>query len=131
VKGTLLFKDNQVSLRGPPLKMKSNSPPEVNAITMGTRDLMLALSNEPLGVAGSLLSKGFISGEIMSKVLIISYTPTEKAAILIEAVRNKIELAPSKFTELLGVLSEVECAKEVVERLYSTYQSMQSELTSL
>jgi hypothetical protein len=54
---------------------------------------MLALSNEPLGVAGTLLSKGFISGEIMSKVLIISYTPAEKAAILIEAVRNKIELA--------------------------------------
>jgi hypothetical protein len=89
---------------------------------------MLALSNEPLSVAGSLLSKRFISGEIMSKVLLISYTPTEKATILIEAVRNKIELAPSKFTELLGVLSEVACAKEVVERLYSTYQS---ELTSL
>jgi hypothetical protein len=84
--------------------------------------------DEPLGVAGILLGKGFISGEIMSKVLIISYTPTEKAAILIEAVRNKIELAPSKFTELLGVLSEVACAKEVVERLHSTYQS---ELTSL
>jgi hypothetical protein len=82
---------------------------------------MLALSNEPLGVAGSLLSKGFISGEIMSKVLIISYTPTEKAAILIEAVRNKIELAPSKFTELLGVLSEVACAKEVVARAPALY----------
>jgi hypothetical protein len=89
---------------------------------------MLALSNEPLGVAGSLLSKGFISGEIMAKVLIISYTPTEKAAILIEAVRNKIELAPSKFTELLEILSEVACAKEVVESLRSTYQS---ELASL
>jgi hypothetical protein len=95
----------------------------MSAITILTHDLMLALSNEPLGVAGSLLSKGFISGEIMSKVLIISYTPTEKATILIEAVRNKIELAPSKFTELLEILSEVACAKEVVERLHSTYQS--------
>ena len=108
--------------------MASNSPLEINAITIRTHDLMLALSNEPLGVAGMLLSKGFISGEIMSKMLVVSYTPTEKATILIEAVRNKIELAPSKFTELLDILSEAVCAKEVVESLRSTYQS---ELTSL
>ena len=109
--------------------MASNSPPEVNAITIRTHDLMLALSNEPLGVAGILLGKGFISGEIMSKMLVVSYTSTEKATILIEAVRNKIELAPSKFMELLEILSaEVACAKEVVESLRSTYQS---ELTSL
>ena len=53
----------------------------------------------------------------------ISLTSTEQATILIEAVRNEIELAPSKFTELLEILSEVECAKEVVESLRSTYQS--------
>ena len=103
--------------------MASNSPPEVNAITIRTHDLMLALSNEPLGVAGMLLSKGFISGEIMSKMLVTSYTSTEKATILIEAVRNEIELAPSKFTELLEILSEVDCAKEVAESLRSTFQS--------
>ena len=109
--------------------MASNPSPEVNAITIRTHDLMLALSNEAVSVAGMLLSKGFISGEIMSKMLVVSYTPTEKATILIEAVRNKIELAaPSKFTELLEILSEVACAKEVVESLRSTYQS---ELTSL
>ena len=83
------------------------------------------MSKEPVGVARILLGKGFISGEIMSKVELD--TPTEKATILIEAVKNKIELAPSKFTELLEILSEVACAKEVVESLRSTYQS---ELTS-
>ena len=102
--------------------------PEVNAITILAHNLMLALSSEPLDVAGILLGKGFISGEIMSKVQLICYTSTEKATILIEAVRNKIELVPSKFTELLVILSEVACAKEVVESLRSTYQS---ELTSL
>ena len=111
------------SLPGPPLKMASNSSPEVNAITIRTHDFMLALSNEPVGVAGILLGKGFISNEVMSKMLVVSYTSTEKAAILIEAMRNKIELAPSKFAELLEVLSEVECAKEVVDSLRSTYQS--------
>ena len=88
---------------------------------------MLALSSEPLGVAGTLLGKGFISGEIMSKMLVVSYTSTEKATILIEAMRNKVELAPSKFTELLEILSEMTCAKAVVESLRSVYQS---ELTS-
>ena len=99
------------------------SSPEVKAITMRTHDLMLALSNEPLGVAGLLLSKEFISGEIMSKMLIVSYTQIEKATILIEAVRNKIQLAPSKFARFLDILSDVTCAKEVVESLRFTYQS--------
>ena len=115
---------------GPPLKMapKSNPSPEVQSILAQTHDLMIAFSNEPLSVAGSLLSKGFITGEIMSKMLVVSYTPKEKATILVEAVRNKIELAPSKFPELLDILSEVTCAKEAVESLRNTYQS---ELTSL
>ena len=107
--------------------MASNPSPEVNAITMRTHDLKIALSNEPVGVAGTLLGKGFISEETMSKILVASCTPIEKAAILIDSVRNKIELAPSKFTELLEILSEVACAKEVVESVRSTYQS---ELTS-
>ena len=84
---------------------------------------MIALSNEPVGMAGVLLGKGFISSEIMSKLLVVSYTQVEKATILIEAVRSKIELAPSKFTQFLDILSEVTCAKEVVESLRFTYQS--------
>ena len=101
----------------------NSSYPEVNSILIRTPDLMSALSNEPLEVAGTLLGKGFISGEVMSKMLVVSYTPTEKATILIEAVRNKIAVAPSKFTELLDILSEQICAKEIVESLRSTYQS--------
>ena len=84
---------------------------------------MLALLKEPVGVAEILLSKGFISGEIMSKMLIVSYTPILKVLILIDAVTNKIKESPSKFTEFLEVLSKVTCAKEVVESLCSTYQS--------
>ena len=108
--------------------MAANPSPEVEAILMRTQDLMLALSNEPVGVAGILLGKGFISEETMSKMLVVSYTPIEKATILIEAVRNNIKLTPSKFPELLEILSGVTCAKETVEKLRSTYRS---ELTSL
>ena len=86
-------------------------------------DLTTALSNDPLGVAGRLLSKELICREVYSKMLIGSYTPAEKAAILIEAVGNTVEITPVKFQCFLEILSKVVCAKEVVERLRSTYQS--------
>ena len=103
--------------------MASNSSPEVKSIVIRTHDLMTALSNEPLDVAGILVSKGFITNETASKILVVTYTPKEKATILIDAVRSKVGLAPSRFPELLDILSEVTCTQEVVESLRSTYQS--------
>ena len=100
-----------------------NQSPEVKSISKQTHDLTTALSNDPLGVAGRLLSKELICREVYSKMLTDSYTPAKKAAILIEAVRNMVEIAPAKFQCFLEILSEVVCAKEVVERLRSTYQS--------
>ena len=108
--------------------MAANPLPEVKAITMRTHDLTTALSNEPVGVAGILLSKDLISRDIWSKMLLHSYTPSEKAAILVEAVGNTIEIAPIKFQCFLDILSDQICSKEVGEKLRSTYQS---ELTSL
>ena len=108
--------------------MTSNQSPEVKTILIRTHDLTTALSNEPLGVAGVLLGKELISRDIWSKMLLHSYTPAEKAAILVEAVGNSIEIAPTKFQCFLAILSDQVCAKEVVESLRSTYQS---ELTSL
>ena len=58
-------------------------------------------------------------------MFIDSYTPAKKAAILVKAVGNAVEIAPVKFQCFLEILSnsEVVCAKEVVEGLCSTYQS--------
>ena len=100
-----------------------NQSPEVESILKQTHDLTTALSNDPLGVAGRLLSKELICSGVYSKMLIGSYAPAEKAAILVEAVRNTVEIAPDKFQCFLEILSEVVCAKEVVERLCCTYQS--------
>jgi hypothetical protein len=105
-----------------------NQSPEVKSILKLTHDLTTALSNDPLGVSGKLLSQELICEEARSKMLIDSYTPATKAAILVEAVGNTIKIAPVKFQIFLEILSEQVCAKEVVERLRSTYQS---ELTSL
>ena len=107
--------------------MASSSSPEVKAILQQTHNLTIALSNDSLDVAGILLSKELICREVYSKMLIDSYTSAKKAAILVEAVTNTIELAPSKFTELLDILSDQICARQVVESLHSTYQR---ELTS-
>ena len=122
-----MFED-QSSLPGPPLKMASNSSPEVKAIIKRTPDLTTALSIEPLNAANILLSKELISTEVYSQVLLLTYTRTEKAAIMVESARKTVEIAPSKFTELLEILSENVCATEVVEGLRSAYQS---ELISL
>ena len=103
-----------------------NQSPEVKSILKQIPDLTTTLSNDPLGVAGILLSKELICEEVYSEMLIDSYTPAKKAAILVRAVRNTIEIAPAKFLEILS--EQQVCAKEVVERLRSTYQS---ELTSL
>ena len=103
--------------------MASNTSPEVKSIIVRTHDLTTALSNDSLGAAGILLSKDLICREVHSKMLIDSYTSTKKAAILVEAVTNTIEIAPVKFSAFLEILSEQVCGKEVVESLRSTYQS--------
>ena len=84
-----------------------NQSHEVKSILKQTHDLTTALSNDPLGVAGRLLSKELICSGPYSKMLIGSYTPAEKAAILVEAVRNMLEIAPDKFQIFLEILSEV------------------------
>jgi hypothetical protein len=107
-----------------------NQSPEVidKSILKQTHDLTVALSNDPLGVAGILLSKELICSEVYSRMLIDTYTPAKRAAILVRAVKNTIEIAPVKFQIFLEILSEQVCAKEVAERLRSTYRS---ELDSL
>ena len=107
-----------------------NQSPEVKSILQQTPELTTALSNDPLGVAGILLSKELICEEEHSKMLVHCYTPAEKAAILIRAVRNTIKIAPDKFQCFLKILSEQQvCAKEVAESLHSTYQSELNSLT--
>jgi hypothetical protein len=100
-----------------------NQSSEVKSILKQTHDLTTALSNDPLGVAGILLGKELISEEVYSEIFVDSYTSARKAAILVRAVRNTIEIAPVKFQVFLEILSEQVCAKEVAEKLRSTYQS--------
>ena len=80
-------------------------------------------------MAGILLANEFISTEVYSKMLINSYTPSEKAAVVISAVMDKIKIDPLRFSELLKILSEHFNAKEVVKHLRFTYHNLLSEST--
>ena len=70
-------------------------------------------------MANKLLSNGLILDEVYSEVLESNYCATRKAAIM---ARKVIKLTPSKFTEFLEILSELNCAR-LVESLRSTCQS--------
>ena len=111
--------------------MASHSSPELRSILILTHDIVTALSNDPLGAAGMLLGKELISIAVHSRVLHYNGTPYERAAFLVEAVRNTIETAPLKFHIFLEILSEQTHGSEsVAETLRTTYQSELLVLTS-
>ena len=102
--------------------MASFASPEMKAMTAHSQELTTSLSTNPLCVAGALVGKRFIQNEVLLKML-SDNTPTGNTAILVEAVRNEIEVAPENFIKFLEILSEQSWAKEVVESLRSTYKS--------
>ena len=99
------------------------SSPEVKSIIIRTPELTTAISSDPLAVSEVLSSRDLISTATLSRMLITSYTPAEKAMIVVEAVRNTIEIAPMKFGDFLQILSEQTMTKSVVDGLRSTHQS--------
>ena len=69
--------------------------------------------------AGILFSTNFIQDDVLLKIS-SDGTPTGKAAILVEAVKKKIEISPEKFFEFLDIVSEND--KDIVNGILSTYQ---------
>ena len=104
--------------------------PELKAIDAHAQELTTSLSADPVCVAEALAGKRFIQSEVLLIKMLRDDTPTVRAAILVEAVRKEIGLAPDKFSQFLEILSEVTCAKGVTESLRSTYQSEYNEYKS-
>ena len=103
--------------------MTSTSSFEVKSITgkLTKSQSYNSVVRDPLGVAGKMLNKGLIFGEVYSKMF-TTYIPAYKAAIVITAVTKTIERSPAKFDDFLDILSEQICAREVVDSLQSTYE---------
>ena len=80
--------------------------------------LVTALSADPQGIAGILLSKGLIPENTEAQVRQCS-TPHEKATILVTTVRQRIEIAPERFQEFLDILSKQEWTKDIMKVLRS------------
>ena len=96
--------------------------PELKTVDAYSQKLTMALSSDPVCVAGALLSKKFIQDGVLLQMFTGGDTPTEKAAILVEAVRKEVEADPERLIQFLEILSEQTCAKEIVESLQSTYE---------
>ena len=84
--------------------------------------LAISLSTDILHMAEVLLAKEFITEEIHSKMLLSSSTPQMKASILVSAIRNKINIAPHRFRELMKIFSEETSTKDIFKILQSAYQ---------
>ena len=82
-----------------------------------SQELTVALSTDPLCVAGALVSKKFIQDGVLLQMFTGGDTPTRKATILVEAVKKEIETDPERLTQFLEILSEQTCTKEIVESL--------------
>ena len=108
--------DSAANMASPP------SPPAVRSIGILTPTIELSFKNIPINISSSLLSRGLISGHVHEKILLVSLTETEKAAILVQAVKNTIKRDPEKFEDFLKVLSEHNDTISVETDLRSTCQ---------
>ena len=84
------------------------------------KKLVIALSIDCLNMSQILFAKEFIPRSISDKMLLFALTPQEKATILVNAVTDKIKLAPHRFQELIKIFSEQICTKDIADTL-STY----------
>ena len=83
-------------MHDPPMisaSVDASSEPAYKAMIHCHNKLVTALKTDFLTTSGVLLPKEFIPAEIHSKMLQANFTPQEKAAILINAVTDKIRIA--------------------------------------
>lgn len=108
----------------------SRNDPLVHTLIPCHDKLIAGFSQDPEGIATSLLSRNFIPEEVEAKMHLNS-TPRQKAATLVDAVLNKIRLCPQKFQELLKILSEFSWTKDIIDVLlvYSSETVTEQSLT--
>ena len=96
------------------LNISANEPHQV--MLRHNDKLITALSADPLGIAGILLAKGLIPENAAAQMQLCS-TPHEKANILVTVIRQRVRVAPQRFQEFVGILSEQTWTKDIVEIL--------------
>ena len=88
------------------------------------------LSIDPIEYAYHLLAAGFISSSDHSKMLLYSLTPTEKAIMLMAAVRERVKRHPSTIHNFLQILLEDKSNRDVVKVIAQKLESEEGQLHS-
>ena len=104
-----------------------SSEPAYKAMIRSHDKLVTAISIDIISMAGVLLAKEFIPPEISSKMLLPNLTEREKATILVNAVTDKVDVAPKRFDELIKIFSEQMCTKDIVGSLLSQVRQEQDD----
>ena len=106
---------------------RRNTPQERTLLACHDK-LIDTLSTHPVKYAYDLLAAGFISSRDHSEMMKSSLTPTEKATMLMRAVREEVKVNPSAIHDFLQILlkeeSNRDIVKAVVQRLESEGQYM-------
>ena len=97
--------------------------PAYYAIIACNDKLISTLSADPLSVATTLVARGFIPPNTEAEMRITSFTPNQKASILMEAIRNKVKTNPRRLHELMRVLQQHPWTGEIAEILHSSFLS--------
>ena len=84
--------------------------------------LVSALSPDTHTIAGILMENGFIPPEIHAEMLLLSSPPHVKTTNLVNAIMEKIKIAPKRFHELIKIFSEQKWTTDIAEILQSAYQ---------
>ena len=103
------------------------SEPAYKAMIRSHDKLVTAISADIITMSGVLVTKEFIPSEISSKMLLPNLTEQQKATILVNAVTNKINIAPKRFDELIKIFSEETCTKDIVDSLLSQVRHKQND----
>ena len=103
-----------------------SSEPAYKAMIHAHDKLVTAISTDTITISGVLLAKEFIPSEISNKML-LPFTEREKATILVNAITDKINIAPKRFDELVKIISEQTCTKDIVNSLLSQVRPEQDD----
>ncbi len=100
---------------------------EYNAIAKVTADLNIALSSfvSLEYFADKLVDAAIISRHVRQSLDTLGLSPYVKAGKLTDAMVSKVRLMPENFHTIIGIMSEEEALKEIVERLMQLYRGKQ------
>ena len=98
---------------------------EYQTIICCTSKLTTAISGNLMGLSGSLLEEGLISGDNFRELRNRSVEEADRAAKLVELVQHKVKLDNQNFFKFVGILEKEgsDYYREILKSLSEVYNS--------